>query len=334
MNEQKAKGKYGIALVGLGKYSEGQLAPALQETRQCYLAGIVTGTPDKAEKWKNKYRIPEKNIYNYENFDKIRDNPDIDIVYIVLPNSMHTDYVLRAARAGKHVICEKPMAITVEDCDRMIEACKKADRMLSIGYRLHFEPYNTEMMRIGRDKDFGEIKTITANNGMAEVSGWRLDRDMAGGGPLMDLGIYCVQGCRYTTGLEPIAVTAEEMRKTDAEKFKTIEEGLTWQFEFPNGIMSSCSTTYSEERNLLKLEAAKGWAELSPAYEYSGIKGTTSKGDMKFPQVNQQARQMDDFALAIRENRPSPVPGEMGRQDVKILQAIYEAMETGERVEI
>lgn len=334
MNEQKAKGKYGIALVGLGKYSEGQLAPALQEARQCYLAGIVTGTPAKGEKWKNKYRIPEKNIYDYSTFDKIRDNDDIDIIYIVLPNSMHTEYVIRAARAGKHVICEKPMAVTVEDCDRMIEACKKAGVMLSIGYRLHFEPHNLEMMRIGKDKDFGEIKTLTADNGMGDVEGWRIDRDLAGGGPLMDVGIYCVQGCRYTSGLEPIAVTAEETPKTDPEKFKDVEEGLTWKLEFPGGIIASCSTSYSKEMNLLRMDAANGWAELAPAYEYSGIKGKTSKGDMKFPQVNQQAKQMDDFALAVRENRPSPVPGEMGRQDVKILQAIYEAMETGERVEI
>ncbi|MBL7698997.1 MAG: Gfo/Idh/MocA family oxidoreductase [Chitinophagaceae bacterium] len=334
MNEQKAKGKYGIALVGLGKYSEGQLAPALQETQQCYLAGIVTGTPSKADKWKSKYRIPQKNIYDYNTFDQIRDNDDIDIIYIVLPNSMHTEYVIRAARTGKHVICEKPMAVTVEDCDRMIEACKKAGVMLSVGYRLHFEPYNVEMMRIGKEKDFGDIKTLTADNGMAEVDGWRLDRELAGGGPLMDVGIYCVQGCRYTTGLEPIAVTAQESSKTDPEKFNSIEEGLTWQMEFPNGIKAACSTSYSKEMNLLRIDAAKGWAELSPAYEYTGIKGKTSQGDMKFPQVNQQARQMDDFALAIRQNRPTPVPGEMGRQDVKILRAIYEAMETGERVEI
>lgn len=334
MNEQKAKGKYGIALVGLGKYSEGQLAPALLETQQCYLAGVVTGTPSKADTWKNKYRIPEKNIYNYSNFDKIRDNPDIDIVYVVLPNSMHADYVIRAAKAGKHVICEKPMALNVDDCDRMIEACKKADRLLSIGYRLHFEPHNMEMMRIGKDKDFGEIKTIQADNGMADVSGWRLNKELAGGGPLMDVGIYCVQGCRYTTGLEPIAVSAQETPKTDPEKFATIEEGLTWQFEFPGGITATCSTSYSKDMNVLRINAANGWAELAPAYEYEGIKGKTSKGDMKLPQVNQQARQMDDFAIAIRQSRPTPVPGEMGRQDVKILQAIYEAMETGERVEI
>src|SRR5438876_11739072 len=136
MNREKAKNKLGIALVGLGKYSSGQLAPALQETEQCYLAGIVTGNPEKAKKWSKKYEIAEKNIYNYQSFDSISDNPDIDIVYIVLPTSMQAEYVIRAAKAGKHVICEKPMAITVEECNLMITACKEANKMLSIGYRL------------------------------------------------------------------------------------------------------------------------------------------------------------------------------------------------------
>lgn len=334
MQEQKNKGRLGIALVGLGKYAEGQLAPALQETEDCYLAGIVTGTPDKIGKWKRKYDIADRNVYNYEDFDTIKDNPNIDIIYVVLPNSMHAEYVVRAARAGKHVICEKPMAISVEDCDRMISACKEAGKKLSIGYRLHFEPHNQEMMRMGREKPFGEIKSLKADNGMAEVEGWRLDKKLAGGGPLMDVGIYCVQGVRYTTGLEPIAVTAKEIAKTKPDMFKTVEEALTWQMEFPGGITATCNTSYSKDMNLLHAECEKGWAALSPAYPYSGIKGKTSQGKMDFPEVNQQARQMDDFAKAIKENRDTPVPGEMGRQDVKILQAIYKAMESGQRVEI
>jgi len=326
--------KLGIALVGLGKYSGGQLAPALKETEYCYLAGIVTGTPDKATKWRKQYDIPEKNIYSYSNFDEIKDNPDIDIVYVVLPNSMHREYVVRAAKASKHVICEKPMALTVEDCDEMITACKNASKMLSIGYRLHFEPHNIEMMRLGQKKVFGPIKKMFAEDGLSEVEGWRLNKGLAGGGPLMDVGIYCVQGLRYTSGLEPLAVTAREGAKKDKEKFKDVEESLTWKMEFRDGIIAECRTSYSEQLNLLRAEAENGWFELTTAYEYKGIKGETSEGKMKFPKVNQQAKQMDDFARAIIDSRPSPVPGEMGRQDVKILNAIYKAMETGQRVTI
>lgn len=324
--------KLGIALVGLGRYSTGQLAPALQETKHCYLSGIVTGTPEKADQWKKKYNIPEKNIYNYETFDQLTANPDIDIIYIVLPNAMHKEFVIRAAQAGKHVICEKPMAVTVEDCDAMIDACKQAGKMLSIGYRLHFEPHNKEMMRLGQQHVFGTIKRMVAEDGMSSVDGWRLDKELAGGGPLMDVGIYCVQGVRYTTGLEPLAVTAQEGKKTDAQKFKEVEESLTWQMEMPEGIVAECKTSYSESMNKLWAEAEKGYFELSPAYAYSGIDGSTSNGPLNFENVNQQALQMDDFALAIRDNRPTPVPGEMGRQDVKILQAIYESMRTRKRV--
>lgn len=331
MNE---KNKLGIALVGLGEYSTGQLAPALQKTEHCYLAGIVTGDPGKAKQWMRKYNIPEANIYSYETFDDIKDNPDIGIVYVVLPNSMHREYVVRAAKADKHVICEKPMALTVEDCDEMITACKEAGKMLSIGYRLHFEPHNREMMRLGKERTFGKIKFMTAENGLNRVKGWRLDKELAGGGPLMDVGIYCVQGVRYTAGSEPVAVTAKEGPKNDKEKFAEVEESLTWQMEMANGIVAQCKTSYSEKLNKLRADAERGWFELSPAYEYKGIEGETSAGKMDFDQVLQQARQMDDFALAIKEDRPTPVPGEMGRQDVKIVKAIYESMRSGGRVEI
>jgi predicted dehydrogenase len=331
MDKEKNRGKLGIALVGLGSYSEGQLAPALKETEHCYLAGIVTGSQQKAAQWKNKYDLPDSNVFNYGNFDSVKDNPDIDIIYVALPNALHAEYVIRAARAGKHVICEKPMAVTVEDCDRMLAACKEAGRMLSIGYRLHFEPHNQEMMRIGQEKLLGKIKSIKAEHGMADTDGWRIDQELAGGGPLMDVGIYCVQACRYVTGLEPVAVRAKEGPKTRPEKFKNIEQSLSWEMEFTGGIITECKASYSEVQNLLRIEAENGWAELNPAYKYEGIRGSSSNGKMDLPKVNQQAKQMDDFAMAIKNKRPSPVPGEMGRQDVKILQAIYRAMKSGQR---
>jgi predicted dehydrogenase len=190
------------------------------------------------------------------------------------------------------------------------------------------------MMRLGQKQVYGAIKTIKADNGMDGTSGWRLDKKLAGGGPLMDLGVYCIQGARYTTGLEPIAVTAQEGPKTNNEMFKDIEESLAWQMEFGDGVMAECTCSYSKAANLLRAEAEKGWFELSPTYAYRGIKGRTSDGDMNFPGVNQQARQMDDFAIAVKNKRPTPVPGEMGLQDLKIVQAIYRAMETRQRIEI
>jgi predicted dehydrogenase len=329
-------GKLGIALVGLGSYAGGQLAPGLLQTEHCYLAGIVTGTPSKAETWKTKYNIPESNIYNYENFDGIKNNLAIDIVYVVLPNSMHSEYVIRAAQAGKHVICEKPMAISVKECDDMIAACKKAGKQLSIGYRLHFDPYNLEMVRLAKEKVYGDIKKISVGFSFVAQKGiWRLDKKIAGGGPLMDLGIYCMQGVMYTTGMEPVAVTAQTFPISDTNKFVDIEETLNFQMEMPDGIIAECRTSYSENANFLKAEAEKGWFELQPAYSYSGLKGKTSDGKIiEYPKLSQQAKQMDGIVLSIKNNKQSIVPGEMGRRDVKIIEAIYEAMRTGKRIEI
>jgi predicted dehydrogenase len=331
---QKQNGKLGIALVGLGNYATNQLAPALQQTEHCYVAGIVTGTPSKIDTWKSKYSIPDANVYNYQTFDSIKNNPDIDIVYVVLPNSMHAEYVIRAANAGKHVISEKPMAMNVKECDDMIAACKKAGKMLSVGYRLHFEPFNLEMARLGTKKVYGNVKKMSAGFGFVagDPNQWRLKKPLSGGGPLVDLGIYCIQGFCYTTGLDPISVTAQEGPKTDPQKFNGIEQSLTWQMEMPGGIICEGKTSYNDNFNFLRAEAEKGIFELTSAFNYNGQRGNTPEGAMNFPQVNQQAKQMDDFALAIKNNRPTPVPGEMGKRDVRIIAAIYEAMNTGKKV--
>jgi predicted dehydrogenase len=330
---KKKDGKLGIALVGLGSYSAGQLAPALLQTEHCYLAGIVTGTPSKIETWKSKYGIADKNIYNYQNFDSIKDNPDIDVVYVVLPNSMHAEYTIRAAQAGKHVISEKPMATSVEDCDKMIAACKKANKLLSIGYRLHFDPYHLEMVRFGTQKVYGEIKKISAAFSFVAQKGiWRLDKKLAGGGPLMDLGIYCLQAVCYVSGQEPIAVTAQAPPVSDPEKFIGVEETLDWQMEMPGGWKAECRTSYSEGANYLRVEAEKGVFELRPSFNYSGLKGNSPGGPIDYPRLSQQARQMDGIALSIKNNKNSIVPGEMGRRDMRIITSIYEAMNTGKRV--
>ena len=211
---------------------------------------------------------------------------------------------------------------------------EEAGKLLSIGYRLYFEPHNLKMMELGTKKVYGEIKKIIAENGISEIEGWRLNKKLAGGGPLMDIGVYCIDAVRYTTGMEPVAVKAQEGPKTDTKKFKNVEQSLMWQMEMPNGIVADCKCSYSEDINLLKVQATKGFFELSPAFAYENIKGRTSDGDMKVDNVNQQVKQLDEIAIAIKTNRPIPVSGEMGRQDVKILQAIYSAMQTGERVQI
>lgn len=325
--------KLGIALVGLGRYATGQLAPALQETKLCKLSGIVTGTPRKEKIWAQKYGIPEKNIYNYQTYDQIADNEDIDIIYVVLPNNMHAEYTVRAAEAGKHVISEKPMATSVEDCQRMIDACNKADRKLSIGYRLHFEPHNEELMRLGRNEVFGPVQKISGAHSfpLNDPTAWRRDKEMAGGGPLMDVGIYVVQASVYTLGKLPTSVKAWDVTQ-NPESFTDVEGTIKWDLHFPDEVVAHGRSSYEEGANNFRMEATDGWAELQPAYSYGGIQGMTSEGAMDFPEVNQQALQMDDFARCIMEDEPSIVPGEMGKRDMIIIEGIYESAETKSEV--
>ncbi|PWU02442.1 MAG: glucose-fructose oxidoreductase [Bacteroidetes bacterium] len=329
--------KLGVALVGLGGYATYELAPALLETKNCYLAGIVTGTPAKEKIWADKYNIPQKNIYNYQNFDTIADNKDIDIIYVVLPVFMHKEYTIRAAKAGKHVISEKPMAISVNDCTEMIEACKAAKRKLSIGYRLHFEPFNMEIMRLGQNKVYGKVKKINSSNGFVyggDPNAWRLKKALAGGGPLMDMGVYVIQGARYVTGEEPLFVKARQ-EKTNPTLFKEVEETVYWDMEFPGGTIANCKTSYNENANFIHAEAERGWFELSEAFRYGGMVGATSAGKMNFnPDVNQQALQMDDFADCIVNNKQTRVPGEMGRLDMKVVEAIYRSLDTGQKEKV
>ena len=329
--------KLNIAICGLGRYG-GYLAEGLETAQFCRLAGIITGTPAKAVEWKKKYNIPDKNIYNYQNFDSIRDNKDIDLVYVVLPNSMHKEYTIRAAKAGKHVIVEKPMAITAKDCQEMIDACKTAGVQLAVGYRLHYEPYNMEMKRLGQEKVFGKVQLIESSLGyrVGDPKEWRLHKAMSGGGPLMNLGIYCVQCSRYILGEEPVSVTAQFGPVGRKEIFSEVEEIITWQLEFPGGAVATSSSSYNCNIDRVYAGAENGFFELSPAISYGPFRGRTSNGELNFPEINQQQTQMDEIAKKILANQslPDHITGLEGLKDMKILQAIYESAGNGRKVMI
>lgn len=327
--------KLRVALVGLGYYAEFKLAPGLAESKYCELAGIVTGTPAKAEKWKAKYNIPDKNIYNYENFDKIADNKDIDAIYVVTPNSMHKDLVIRGAKAGKHCITEKPMAINAKEAQEMIDACKKANVRLFVGYRLHFEPFTQAVMAFGKDKANGKIKVIETADGfkIGDPTQWRLKKALAGGGAMYDVGVYAIQGARYSSGEDPISVTAQEY-KTDPVKFKEVDETIFWQMEFPSGAVSNSVTTYASGTERLYAGFENGWIELRPAYGYGPLSGRTNKGELNLPQTNHQALMFDGMGQAIVENKPCSASGEEGLKDMKIIDAIYRSIASGKKEKI
>lgn len=329
------KKKLGVALVGLGYYSTDLLAPALQLTEHCSLSGIVTGTPSKEEKWKTQYNIPEKNIYNYGNFDSLANNPEIDVVYIVLPPSMHAEYSIRAAEAGKHVWCEKPMALTVEECQRMIDACNKNKVKLSVGYRMQHEPNTQKIIQFRKDKKYGEIEKLSAAAGYYDSRSdhWKQKKEM-GGGSMYDMGVYPLNAARYSTGLEPIAVTARQSTNRP-EIYTEVDETMAFDLEFPGGITANCETSFGKGMNSLQVNCKDGWYNLEPFQSYSGIRGETSDGKKLNASIpNQQARQMDDDALAIINNKPVMVPGEEGLKDIRVVEAVYRSVKENSRVEI
>lgn len=329
--------KLGFALVGLGGLSTGQLAPALQKTQYCRLAGIVTGTPAKIPVWKARYNIPDKNVYNYDTMEQMADNPDIDVVYVVTPNSVHRDPTLKAAKANKHVLCEKPMEVSSARCQEMIDAVKKSGRMLAIAYRCQFDPHHLECRRLAAEKVFGDLKTIDGGfSRPSSATEWRVKKALAGGGPLVDVGIYVLQTQRFVSGREPLEVTAKFGPVTDPVKFAEVEESVEWEMTFPGGLKTKGRTNYDRgDANNFLVTAEKGTFGLNPAYGYGGTRGTRSDGQaISFPGVNQFALEMDDFAQCIMQKKPSKVSGEEGLRDLKIMEAIYQSARTGQPVKL
>jgi predicted dehydrogenase len=327
-----------VAIMGLGSYGT-RVAEAMQSCKRAKLVGVISGTPSKIKNWQGRYNIPEKNCYNYGNFDRIKDNPEIDAVYVITPNALHHDQVIGVAKAGKQVICEKPMALNAKEGQEMIEACAKENVKLLVGYRMHFEPKTLEIIRMRKDGELGKILFFQGLCGfkIGDPGQWRLNRQLAGGGSLMDIGIYAINGSRYMIGEEPVWVTATET-KTNPVKFKEgVDETIQFQLGFPSGAVSSCLSTYN--MNYLDrffLNGEEGFAELMPATGYGPIKGRTNKGEINQPEPTHQTVQMEEMAAILLDGKKPVVPvnGEEAVKDLKIIDAIYLAVKTGKKIDL
>ncbi|GAB2491538.1 Gfo/Idh/MocA family protein [Algoriphagus taiwanensis] len=327
-----------VAIMGLGSYGT-RVAEAMKDCKRAKLVGVISGTPSKIEAWQQKYGIPAKNCYNYENYHQIKDNPDIDAVYVITTNSLHKPHSIGVARAGKHVICEKPMALNAEEGREMIQACQDAGVHLLVGYRMHFEAKTLEVIRRQRAGDFGKTLFFQGLSGfmIGDPKQWRLNKALAGGGAMMDIGIYSINGARYMLGEEPIWVTAQEV-KTDPVKFKQgVDETITFQMGFPSGAVASCLSTYSMN-NLDKffLNGTKGFAEMQPSTGYGPIQAKTNQGPIEAEHITHQTTQMDEMAAIILDGKSPvvPVDGGEGLRDLVIVDAIYEAVRTGARISL
>ncbi|QJW91324.1 Gfo/Idh/MocA family oxidoreductase [Spirosoma taeanense] len=337
--------RVGYALVGLGHLTLDQLLPAFAECKKSKVVALVSGSPEKLQKVSAQYGIKKENCYKYADYDKLRDNKDVQAIYIVLPNGLHAEYTIRGAQAGKHILCEKPMANTAAECQAMIDACNKAGKKLMIAYRIQYEPHHRMVREMVQKQQFGKVKSIMANNGQNSDNPdhWRFKKALAGGGSLPDVGIYCLNTIRYLLGEEPTEVSAFVHNTPGDPRFTEVEEQVNWLMKFPSGVQASCATSYGhhDDKNY-KVLADRGWIKMDPAFPYTGLQLETSQAQGKENQVtqhkigdkNQFATEIDHFSECIVENKRPFTPGEEGLQDHKIMDAIYQSAREGRPVKL
>lgn len=337
--------KIGYAIVGLGELALSEILPAFKETQYSKPVALVSGHADKARKVAEAYDISPDAIYNYDNYDSISGDKRVDVIYIVLPNSMHADFTIRGLRAGKHVLCEKPMAASVEEAQRMIDAAKDARKKLMIGYRLHYEPFNRKVIHMCKEKELGQIKVFASSNCQnVKAPNIRLSRDLAGG-PLGDVGIYSINAARYVIGEEPVEVTAMAFQPSDDPRFEEVPESVAFTVYYPSGVVASCDCSFgTAESRRYRVHCTEGLIDLDPAFHYRELRllthtGNADKGDTKVSEhlltaVNHFAAEMDHFSSCVLDGSDPHTPGEMGLADMRIMAAINQAISTGQRTRV
>jgi predicted dehydrogenase len=327
---QTSQKKIGYAVIGLGRIA-GHFLPAAGSTTNSQITALVSGHRDKADRIAAQYGIPSTCIYSYENFDQIASNPAVDAVYVALPNSMHAEYTIRAAKAGKHVLCEKPMSTNIAEAEQMIAACKTAKVKLMIAYRCHYEPTNLKAIRMIRDGALGKVQAIESAFGFNIAPGeWRLTKKMAGGGPLFDVGIYSLNACRYLTGEEPEHISGYASVIDHDGRFNEVEENVAWSMRFPSGIVASCTTTYGANMaGYYRVYGSKGWLQVDNAFVYEGLRLRAEFGDTKIDELN-AARdpshfqaEAEHFSHCVQNHLEPQSPGEEGLRDMKYITQIY-----------
>ena len=329
--------KLGWAVVGLGTLALDEIMPAFAGAKKSKPVALVSGHRDKALKVARAYGVPEESVYDYDNYDALADNPAVDVIYVVLPNNLHAEYTIRGLKAGKHVLCEKPMAPTIQECQNMIAAAEQANKQLMIAYRLHYEPMNVRAIDWCRQKKFGEIKTLTASNCQTtKAPNIRLSNKTAGG-PVGDVGVYCINAMRYLTGEEPAAVSAFAHQPKDDPNFRDVPENVTWNLRFPSGILAHNGCSFGTARSdEYRVNCANGFINMGPAFSYRGLQLRTFDGDVlsehKIKPVDQFASEMDHFSGQILKGQPNATPGSEGLADQKVVVAVHESMRNGGKV--
>ncbi|ULH17113.1 Gfo/Idh/MocA family oxidoreductase (plasmid) [Deinococcus sp. KNUC1210] len=338
---QRQSRRVGFAVVGLGELSAEEIIPALRTSQHAYLAAVVTAEPDKGRAFAAAAGLKDSDAYTYEQFGELAQRDDVQAVYIVLPNNLHREYVEQAARMGKHVLCEKPLASNTQDAEAIVKACHDAGVKLMVAYRIQYTPHHWAAKHAIAAGKLGAIKLMDSIHTQVEddPSVWRLNLEQAGGGPLPDVGIYSLNTLRFLTGLEPEWVFAAQYQPTDDPRFKEVEESVSFMLGFPGGLIANCLTSYGADKTTtVRVLGDQGTAVLDPAFPYVGLKLRLidKKGETtpSFPDYDQFGLEVDHFAQCIQQGKEPYTPGEEGVQDHRLMDAIYESARSGKRVEV
>jgi predicted dehydrogenase len=337
--------RVGFAIVGLGRLSLNQILPAFGSSKYCKPVALVSGERSKAQKIAAQYGIRDSSLYSYADYEQLAKNPDVKAIYIVLPNGMHEEYVVRGAKTGKHILCEKPMATSSKEAEHMIAACKQANVKLMIAYRQQYEPHNLALRKLVTEGKLGKLRGFVASNSQQEgdPTQWRLKKALSGGGCLPDVGLYCLNASRFLSGAEPVEVTAQTWQPKDDPRFTEVEASCSFSLRFPDGYTATCTTSYDVHKSqFLRMEGTEAWAELSPAFAYHGNKLKWSHLEDEeeteiSPQIEEKdqfALEMDHFAECILEDKTPKTTGEEGLRDHRVMEAIYESARTGRSVKL
>ncbi|WP_288481182.1 Gfo/Idh/MocA family oxidoreductase [uncultured Deinococcus sp.] len=333
--------RVGFAVVGLGKLSVEELLPAARTSEHAYVAALVTSEPDKGEAFALALGLTPDDVYTYEEFGRLRERSDVEAVYIVLPNSMHREYALRAAEAGKHVLCEKPLGVNAADAQAIVDGCAQAGVQLMTAYRCQYTPEHWAARQAVQEGRLGKVKLLDSIHVQVEDDPevWRLRLGLAGGGPLPDVGIYSLNTVRFVLGQEPEWVFAAQHRPQDDPRFTEVEESVSFMLGFGGGVIANCLTSYGAlKTSTLRVLGEEGSLLMDPAFPYQGVKLTieneAGRFEPSFGSHDQFAREFDHFAQRVRSGQTPWTPGEEGVQDHIIMDAIYQSARSGQVVQL
>lgn len=338
MSESK---RLGFAVVGLGKIAERAVLPAFRHSKRAKLVALVSGDERKAARLSSKFGASD--YYSYDDFALCLSHPKVDAVFIATPNGLHAEQSVRAAQAGKHVLCEKPMANTVDECRAMIDAARVNQVRLMIAYRKYFDPASVALKKLVTTGKLGRLKMIhssfTINRPPGPKADWHFDARLAGGGSLVDLGIYCVNTSRWLLGNDPIEAEALAW-SADPARYLEVEENIAFRLKFPQGVVVQGSSSYgAAQASFIHVHGEKGWAALDPAFAFDEERRLFGKiggrwFERKFKVMDEFALELDAFAEAVRRGRDPEPDGLEGLRDVAIMQGIYQAATENRRAAI